>query len=197
MILRINSNVKSFKKRLNRVQKKQIPFATANAINMTLFQLRKEMGKQTEKHLDRPTNATKNGFLVNKASKKTLRGSLYIKWFVAKYLKYQIDGGIRTSDSGKKIAVPTRNVRLNKFGNVPGRKSGLIKRDNQKILTIKDMSGIWQTHKDRTLKLLHIFKDSVSYSPKFPYWRIAFGFTKSQFNKNMTKSLKRALRTAK
>ena len=180
---------------MNSIQKKQIPFATANAINTTLFQLRKEMGKQTVKKLDRPTGFTQRGFMVEKASKKKLIGFLFIKDAVAEYLKYQIEGGVRTS--GKKFAIPTSDYPLNKFGNIPGKKSGLVKKKNQKILTINNMTGVYETHKDRTLKLLIAFKNKAVYAAKFPFYKIGKSFVDSKFNKNFESALERALKTAK
>ena len=198
MSIRINikSNVKEITKDLKREQKKQIPFATMIAINNTLFQLRKEMGKQTTKKLDRPTPFTQRGFLVEKASKKNLKGMLYIRDEVAKYLKYQIEGGIRTPKK-KKIGVPTGKANLNKYGNVPGAKKGYIKKKSQKILTIKGMTGVFEEHKDRTLSLMVAFKDRVVYPAIFPFFKIGGKFIDSVFNKNFKKALDKALRTAK
>ena len=127
MKVSIKSNVDEATKWTTNIQKKQIPFATSNAINKTLFQLRKEMMKQTVKKLDRPTPFTQKGFLVKIAKKTNLKGMLYIKDAVEEYLKYQINGGIRTT--GKQIPVPyIDNARLNKYGNVIGKRSGLIKK---------------------------------------------------------------------
>ena len=76
MQVSVKSNIKEITKWTTNAQKKQIPFATQNAINTTLFQLRKEMGKQLDKKLDRPTPFTKRGFFVNKAKKTLLVGFL-------------------------------------------------------------------------------------------------------------------------
>ena len=62
MQIKIKDNIKQFSKGLTKFEKKQIPFATAQGINSTLFGLKKEMSKQAEKKLDRPTPATKKGF---------------------------------------------------------------------------------------------------------------------------------------
>mgnify|MGYP005715588803 CR=1 FL=1 len=103
MQVNVKTNIKEISKNLTRDQKKQVPFASAMAINNTLFQLRKEMGKQTRKKLDRPTKFTQNGFVVQKAKKQNLKGMLFLKDAVEKYLKFQIDGGIRST--GKYIPV--------------------------------------------------------------------------------------------
>lgn len=195
-LINVSTNIKEVTKNLKRKEKKQIPFATMIAINDTLFQLRKEMGKQTVKKLDRPTPFTQRGFLVEKASKKNLKGMLYIRDEVAKYLKYQIEGGIRTPNK-KKIGVPTGKANLNKYGNVPGAKKGYIKKKSQKILTIKDMTGVFEEHKDRTLSLMVAFKDRVVYPAIFPFYKIGQKFISSVFDKNFRKALDKALRTAK
>ena len=125
MQFKIKNNIKDVTKGLNKMQKKQIPFATVVSINQTLFGLRKEMAKQTIKKLDRPTKATQSGFIFTKAKKANLIGTLFLKSFVEDYLRFQIDGGVRSSS--KSFVVPTRNSKLNKFGNIVGKKSGLIK----------------------------------------------------------------------
>jgi len=194
-LINVSTNIKEVTKNLKRKEKKQIPFATMIAINDTLFQLRKEMGKQTVKKLDRPTPFTQKGFMVRKANKKNLLGMLFIKKDVAKYLKYQIEGGVRSSN--KKIGVPTGKSKLNKYGNIPGRKKGLIRNKKQKIMTIKDMTGVFEEHKDRTLSLMVAFKDRVVYPAIFPFYKIGQKFISSVFDKNFRKALDKALRTAK
>ena len=125
MQINVKSNIKEITKFTTNVQKKQIPFATSVAINNTLFDLKKEMAKQMDKKLDRPTPFTKRGFFINKAKKNLLVGVLLMKDIVANYMQYQIEGGTR--NTGKRIPVPYQpNARLNKFGNIIGKKTGLI-----------------------------------------------------------------------
>ena len=195
MRIDIKSNIKEVTKGMSSMQKKQIPFATANAINTTLFELKKEMAKQTVKKLDNPTPFTQRGFLVDKAKKTKLFGLLFAKEEVAKYLHYQIEGGTRSS--GKKFAIPTSNAKLNRYGNIPNKKGGVIKGKKQKILKIKGMTGVYETHKDRTLKLIVAFKNSATYKAKFPFYIIAKKFTEAKFDKNFAKALTRALKTAR
>ena len=195
MKIDIKTNIKEVTKGLSKTQKKQIPFATANAINATLFQLRKEMGKQTKKKLDNPTPFTQKGFMVQKANKKNLFGLLYLKDEVAKYLKYQIDGGVRSNS--KKFAIPTRHAKLNQYGNIAGKKSGVVKGKNQKILTIGNMTGVYKTHKGKVVDLLIAFKDKAVYKAKFPFYQIGQGFINNKFNKNMIVALNKALKSVK
>jgi hypothetical protein len=197
MRVSVKSNVKEITKWTTNAQKKQIPFATQNAINTTLFQLRKEMGKQLDKKLDRPTPFTKRGFFVNKAKKSLLVGILIMKDVVANYMQYQVDGGIR-ADS-KFIPIPfVPNARLNKFGNIIGKRTGLIKKQTQFMGTVKGTTGVWErTNKNQKVKLIIGFEKSATYKPRFPFYIIAQKFSANVFDKNFTKSFNRALKSAK
>ena len=195
MKVNIKNNIKQITRGLNKQQKKQIPFATANAINQTLFQTRKVMMKQTEQKLDRPTPFTVKSYLVSKAKKSQLHGILFIKEAAEKYLKYQIEGGVRSP--GKKFGIPTKLAKLNKFGNIPGRKKGLVKKKSQFLQTINGISGVWERTKDNKLKLIVALKNSANYVPKLPFYDIASNYAASKFNKNFVSQLNRALRSAK
>jgi len=198
MQIKIKDNIKEFNKSLNKFQKKQMPFATAQAINNTLFGLKKEMGKQAVKKLDRPVPFTQRGFLINKAKKTNQVGVLYIRPEVAEYLKYQIDGGVRSQAT--KIPVPIlKNKRLNKYGNIAGKRTGLVKGTKEFIATIKGVTGVWkQQRKGQAPILLIKFHDSVKYDKKpFDFYRIGKMYSKNTFDKQLDKALRKALRTAK
>ncbi len=198
MQIKIKDNIKQFTKGLSKVQKKQIPFATAQAINGTLFGLKKEMAKQTVKKLDRPVGFTQRGFLIDKAKKTKQIGVLRIRPEVADYLKFQIDGGVRSG--AKKIPVPiSKNKRLNKFGNIAGKRSGLVKGKKEFIATIGGATGVWkQGRKGQQPTLLIKFHDSVKYDKKpFDFYKIGKGYIDNTYDKQFKKALTKALRSAK
>ena len=195
MQINVKSNIKEITKFTTTVQKKQIPFATSVAINDTLFDLRKEMAKQMDKKLDRPTPFTKRGLFVNKAKKNLLVGVLLMKDIVANYMQYQIEGGTRTT--GKQIPVPYKpNAKLNKFGNIIGKKTGLIKKNTQFIGNVSGTDGVYERTKDG-LKLIIGFERSVNYRARFPFYVIAEKFSDAVFDKKFAKAFERALRTAR
>jgi len=199
MQIKVKDNSKQIAKKLTAMQKKQIPFATARAINNTLFGLRKEMAKQTVKKLDRPVPFTQRGFLVTKANKTNLVGVLRIKPEVESYLQFQIDGGVR-KPSSKKIPVPiTKNKRLNKYGNIAGKRGGLVKGSKEFIATIGGATGVWkENRKGQPPTLLIKFHDSVTYNKKpFDFYKIGRGYINGTYNRQLTKALAKALRTAK
>ena len=191
MQIKIDSNIKQFTKGLNSVAKKKLPLITRSAINNTLFGLKKEMAKQTVKKLDRPTPFTQKGFFINKARGKKLSGSLFIRPEVAKYLRWVIDGGLKRE--GRMIPIPfTANAKLNKFGNIVGKRSGLIKKKSQFIGTIKNITGVWERiNKGMNVKLIIGFKPSVQYEGgKFPFYRIGKKYIDNTFDKQLTKAYK-------
>ena len=195
MKVNVKDNIKEVTKWTTSVQKKQIPFATANAINQTLFETRKVMMKQTQQKLDNPTPFTVKSYLVDKAKKTKLSGMLFIREAAEKYLKFQIDGGTRTS--GKKFSIPTSNAKLNKYGNIIGKRTGLVKKKNQFLRTINGITGVWERQKDNTLKLIIALKNSANYRPKLPFYTIAEKYAASRFNKNFINAMNKALKTAK
>ena len=195
MQINVESNINEITKFTTTVQKKQIPFATSVAINNTLFDLKKEMAKQMDKKLDRPTSFTKRGFFINKAKKNLLVGVLLMKDIVANYMQYQIEGGTRTT--GKRIPVPYQpNARLNKFGNIIGKKTGLIKKNTQFIGNLGGTEGVYE-RTNQGVKLIIGFERSVNYRPRFPFYIIAEKFSNAVFDKKFAKAFERALRTAR
>lgn len=195
MKVNIQTNIKQVTKHLNVIQKKQIPFAASNAINQTLFQTRKVMMKQTGQKLDRPVPFTIKGYLVNKAQKRNLTGILFVRDKVASYLKYQIDGGLRKRDN--RIGVPTDKAKLNQYGNISGRRTGLVKKKTQFVQTINGKSGVWERTKKGTLQLVVAFNNSVQYEQRFPFYTIGTKYINSKFTSNFKKQMARALRSAK
>jgi hypothetical protein len=191
-MFKVKGDMKRITKHLSKMQKKQIPFAAAQAINSTLFDVMKAEKAQLPKKLDRPTPFTMKAFKINKAKKTELVGDIHITPERWKYLKYVVEGGTRTGN----IGVPTKNAKLNKYGNIPMRRKGLIKKKSQYIATIGSVSGVWEKSK-AGVKLIVAFEKSVSYKKQFPFKRIAEGVARKKFQRNFKRSLAKALATAR
>lgn len=204
----VKGSMKPLIKGLSRLERKQIPFATMLAINSTLFDIRKAEMAQTHKKLDRPTKTTAEGFLVNKATKKSQSGEVYIKEHVWAYMKYQVEGGVRI----KRTGVPyQKNFKLNQYGNIPARKRGLIRNKHQFVATINGITGVWQrghvskkgkftsAGKSRAtnVMLMVAYESNTNYSKRFPFYKIADGVAKNRFGKNFKRAMARAMRSAR
>jgi len=193
----IRADIKSATKGLSRVQKKQIPFATALALNDAAFGARKELRKQAEKKFENPTPFTLNGFQVVKAKKKELTSIIYVESKRYKYMKFQIFGGTRMPER-KAIVVPTSRMPLNKYGNMTKNKiKTILAKPNVVSTTINGRPGIFQTDRKVRTKRLVSYKDSVTYKPRFNFEKIVKGYVGNTFNRHMEKRLNAALATAR
>ena len=195
--LDIRADVKAAKKHLDRVQRKQIPYATSRAINSTLKDVQRAEQKQMQTKLDRPTPQTVKAVRVKYSNKRHLEGEVFLLDWAAAYLKYQIRGGTRQTTT----AVPTSNAKLNKYGNITARRKGLVKRKTEFIATIKGTAGVWRKvgrGKHSRVKLIHAFIKHPKYEAgRWPFYKIAQGVVDHQFKKNFNKAMTQALRTAR
>lgn len=120
-------------------QAKQVRYAAAVALTRTAGEVKKAMPAVMERELDRPTQFTKGGMFVTRATAATLAATVGFMDRQAGYLKYQIAGGTRTP--GRRGIKLPGNIELNTFGNIPkgtidklksaaqnGQLSGAIKR---------------------------------------------------------------------
>lgn len=206
----VRTNVKEVTKGLTKLQRQQIPFATSLALNKTgqlvLAGLQRTAQKtfdggatpSTLRALKPPKGLKGRRHNIIFSTKRDLRTTIFLPDWAANYLKYQIDGGIRPTD-GSGTGVPTRNRRLNKYGNIPGRRSGLVKGNKQFISTIKGIDGVWERYgpKGRNVRLLIAFEKNPKYRKKFTYFETATKMAKIHFSRKLKISLDKAIRTAR
>ena len=154
MQISVKSDVDKALKSMSRLHKKQVPFAAALGLSMTAKKVAKVEQRMMVRKLDRPTPFTIKGVRWERADKKDfatgrLHSRVYLMPTQAEYLRFQIEGGTRTP-RGTAIAVPTSNVKLNRYGNLAGGQ-GRIKRLLAKKNTfqgiIGGVAGVWQRPK--------------------------------------------------
>ena len=206
MQVNVKTNIKEISKNLTRDQKKQVPFAASLAINATLGIGKKNrmkgldgaLQKQMKKKLDNPMPRTTKAFYRVGSRKTNLVGVLGFTEWASKFMRFLIEGGTRFPKKSK-IGVPYKNnARLNRYGNIAGRKSGLIKKQSQFIAKIAGIDGVWERQKrDKKAKLIIGFKNSVLYKPIFPFYKIAKRYCLAKFDENFQKALDKAIKSAK
>ena len=186
----VKSDVDNALKSMRGLQRKQMPFAAALGLSMTAKKVAKVEQRMMVRKLDRPTPFTIKGVRWQGASKndfKTgrLHSRVYLMPTQAEYLRFQIEGGTRTP-KGTAIAVPTNNVKLNRYGNLAGgqgRIKRLLAKKNTFQGTINGVAGVWQRPKrgkrsrggsgtigQSGLKLLVAYESSTLYQPRFDFY---------------------------
>jgi hypothetical protein len=210
MEINVKADIKQAMKRLNRIQRRQVPYATKVALDATAFDARKATQAQLPRKLKAPTPWTIRGVRVEKAKKTKPVAAVFFNPDRAKYMKYQISGGTRTNSSGP-VLVP-KTIRLNKYGNIPrGKIRKLLQQPDTFIGTIRGVSGVWQRghisksgkfsrrtkSRGSNVRLLARFEDQAVYKSRFPFRKIVGGVVRSKFSRNFNQALRRALKTAK
>lgn len=189
LILEVNVNISNTLKGLGKTVK-QLNRVNAMALNNTAFEIRKsDVPKGFEKSLDRPTPFTKRGVRVKKARS---RAAFVMAWIHMapiqdKYLSKQVFGGVST----EKHPVPSRTIKLNKYGNLTRRatkRKGTfnVRKGNKSFTMIR--SG------KRTVKMVALWPTSRRYRKRLPFDRIVYRGAKRVFNKHYRAAFKRVLK---
>ena len=133
----IKDDIKRATRRLNDIEKRQIPFATALAMTWSAQDAQKKIIGEMPRVFDRPTRFTLKGTEVRPAKKRdwpNLSASVEMKGFsnagTRGYISTQVKGGARRHKPfelslisagqmpSNMYAVPAKRLRLNRFGNV-------------------------------------------------------------------------------
>jgi hypothetical protein len=169
MDISISSDLKQLTKKLNDIQLKQVPFATSQALNDVAYDSMVAVKHDMPKWIMSPTPFTVRGVRYKRSTKRKLVSEVFIEPRVWAYLRYQVNGG--TVSKNKGVAVPTSKKKLNKYGNIAGRRSGIIKR-GQYVATMNGRTGIFRNvgrGKNMEVEMLIGFHDKVNYKAVFPY----------------------------
>jgi len=220
MHISVKTDVKELTKSLNRIQRKQIPFATSKALNTVAFDVRKMLQDGLDIHLDRPTPYTKRGVQVEKSTKKKLVAEVGFRsksfgkgqgsTTQASYMKRQIEGGTRKARS-KAIPVPVpKNLKTNKYGSIVRGKIQKLLADKDKYFSgvpkgISDAPGIWQRMPANSkrkkpggkIRMVIAWEPKADYSKRFPFKRIVETTVRTNFRKRFDFELREALKTAR
>lgn len=104
-------------KALSAVATKQLPWATAAALNDTAQAVHQDTRRLMESVFDRPTPFTLGAFRVEYATKDKLSAAVLTKDIQGRYLPLQESGGVEMP-TGSVLLNPV-GVRLNQYGNLP------------------------------------------------------------------------------
>jgi hypothetical protein len=185
MQISIKANLHLLTENLQKLEK-QIDFIAAKALSDIAIDVQKATTRQLKKDLISPTPFTQRAIRYKRASKRNLQSMIYIARIQSEYLKFQIVGGSKRPKN-RAIVIP-KNIRLNKYGNMPRRKVQMLLAKHDTFSgTVKGIAGIWQrgvrskkgrfsttkVKRRNNVKLLAAYEPATQYNPHFNYYERA------------------------
>lgn len=219
----IRADVRRFTKQVNRFIEKQVPFATAMAINAVAVKVQAAEKESMQKTFDRPTPFTVNSVAVKKATKATRTATVYIRPVAAKYLEPYAEGGPQVlPGTSRAVLNPKDEGLLNKYGGIPRNAIARLRgRSDVFIGTVttkggEQIDGVWQRPHYRRkgqkrgrsklpkgsnttgrLKLLIRFTDPQPVRKRLPFGDTAAEIINRDLQPEFDKALTRAVQSAK
>ncbi|WP_413493835.1 hypothetical protein [Morganella psychrotolerans] len=208
-----------------RTLRKQIPFATAQAMTSVVRKIEGAQKVAIQRHLDNPTPFTVGGVRSKGARKADLAAKVFILPTAAGYLEPFETGGVHKLN-GAALLNP-KSIRLNKYGNLPRNKlSSLKNKENVFIGELstrygKGVNGVWERKKakkvkknrkrlkrspngtrrermpSRPPKLLIRFGDALPVEPVLGYQDRAMKMTQALLPQEINRAIEEAIRTAR
>lgn len=201
--MQVDSNIREIIKGLSDLERKQLPYAQSVALNRTAFQAREDMKHQMQAKLDRPTPYTLRSVRVKKATKRKLEAIVFINEAQAEYLQYVFTGKTKFPKR-KALVTPSKNTRLNKYGNMPRGKLQRLLSDGKHFSGVPNgtdlPAGIYRRMgrggRSR-LKLIVQYKKRQEYTKKLDFKSVVSSSVTRNFDSNFHRALALANRTAR
>ncbi|MEQ5370420.1 hypothetical protein [Morganella morganii] len=203
-----------------RTLRKQIPFATAQAMTSVVRKIEDAQKVAMQRNLDNPTPFTVKSVKSRGARKSDLKAKVFVMNTAAAYLEPFEIGGVHKLN-GSALLNP-KDIKLNKYGNLPRNKMSALKsKENTFIGDIGGVNGVWQRKKakkgkkDRKRlqrspngtrrnrkkqpmpKLLIRFGDALPVEPVLGYQDRAMKMTQALLPQEINRAIAEAIRTAR
>jgi hypothetical protein len=199
-------------RQLTRLQREQIPFATALTLTRLADAAKKAMPAELERILDRPKPyTTRYSVYTERATKTKLYSVVGFKDRQAAYLEALLTGGRRKLKGSEqrflgRPIVPGPDVRLDRYGNVPGPTLIRILKAAQAKAVMPDGRFVFVTDagvfarkaRSRQVQTLLLFADSQPvYRKEIDLEKIVGKVVRRHAQAEFNKALTQALRTSR
>lgn len=201
----VRFDVKALQKSLDAIASKQLPYATAQAINAVAKQVQSAQRDNLVKVLDKPTPFTLNSIAIKGATKSSLTAVVYVKEIAAAYLLPYEEGGLNKLNA--RALIKPVDQKVNQYGNLPrttvkrlASKKGVF---IGKVQTKSgDVDGVWQRTKATRgkkagLRLLIKFQDAHEARQRLGYRDLTRKVVGASFKRELGAALARAVATAR
>ena len=229
--IKLTSNVEGINARMSNLVMKQIRFATAQALTQTAKNLVAQNERDTRAMFESPTKWNTQAFSFEPAKinhqstvikRKDKPATTNVPRNKQNYLERLDDGGgrqpkafegaLKTKKGANKFnyALPTRDTRLNKFGNITrnqvdkilgevGQKgSKLFIPRSGSALAIKGGDGVFERMaRNKVKKSLHLVNTIPNYQAEFRFYPRMNAYARKQFPKTLQRKFQAAIRSAR
>ncbi|MCU6238317.1 hypothetical protein KWH75_14720 [Morganella morganii] len=203
-----------------RTLRKQLPFATAQAMTSVVRKIEDAQKVAMQRNLDNPTPFTVKSVKSRGARKSDLKAKVFVMNTAAAYLEPFEIGGVHKLN-GSALLNP-KDIKLNKYGNLPRNKMSALKSNESTFIgDIVGVNGVWQrkkakngkkgrkrlqrspngTRRDRKKqpmpKLLIRFGDALPVEPVLGYQDRAMKMTQALLPQEINRAIAEAIRTAR
>ena len=208
MDIKLSGNYRELEKRLNSVQRKQLPFAFSKTLNDTAFQVRKTVTGPTYNRAFDVKNRKFAGqsFRVFKSTKRKLEASVTqvkVRQLYRGNLKMHAEGGVKRPRAGN-IAIPSdkikaKRTRTGRIGQA-NRPRQLLEKPRTFIAVMPSgKRGIWQRRGKKRLPidLLYTLDKSVRITKEYMFFEDGSKVVRKKLQRNFSKAFDHAMKTRK
>jgi|TARA_R110000787_G_scaffold232081_1_gene339340 hypothetical protein len=207
MEINVANNITGLTQVLNLFGKDQLPFALANAMTSTAFDVRKQIiGPTWDNAFDiRNKKFSSQSFRIKKAKKNDLHASFYqvkVRGYYRASLDLHAEGGNKLPKDGT-LALPSYAIKTRRRGRgVPEAwkaKNVLAKPRTFVASMPSGARGIWQREGKARLPIrrLYTFDKKVKIQKDFLFFKDGSTIVRKNLDRNFKKSYKNAMRSAK
>ncbi|MGN6518649.1 MAG: hypothetical protein ACTHK2_04405 [Dokdonella sp.] len=224
--INFKSNIDDFQRKISAMAHRQLPFATAQALNAVAKRVVEAEQDNERNVLDRPKPFTTGAIRISRATKTSLEAKVFMGDITAHYLEpYQFGG--RNVLNSKALLKPVDAVRdLDQFGNLPRNFLRSLRGRQDIFIGVVQtkrgpVNGVWQRSVEegaavpvvgrngkvrRTRKnlntrghlvLLVKFEDAHPARQQLDWFGVAGRAAAKAFNREMGRALARAIATAR
>jgi hypothetical protein len=205
----VKSDYKRLERRLNAIERKQLPFAFANTLNDTAFQVRKQIvGPTYDRAFEvRDKRFASQSFRVVKANKRNLRAMVMQvpprgATGVRGNLHLHAKGGIKSARAGN-LAIPSDKIKHRRRSrgvpkNLEPRE--LLNQPRSFVAVMKSgKRGIFKRRGKKRLPidLMYSFEKSVVITKQYLFFEDGTMIVRNNLSRNFNKQFARALKTAR
>jgi len=172
-----------------------MPGAIADGINRTMRAVEQTELNALERDIDRPTPFTFNALAIRKANARHLDATLFVRPIQAEYLAALIEGG-----SIGTVLTPTKRIRLNRYGNIPGKRKGLegiAARGKRRFVgEVSGTFGVWERYGrgGRKLRLLVSVRKDQARQKQWDFYGIGLRVIRDRLARDVAAAIREAAR---